>query len=209
MAKARVIPIHPEHPQPRLVKQAADVLRGGGIVVHPTDTTYAMGVAVGNKHGVETMYRLKKKSLTRPLSFLCRDLSNIAEFAKLTDEAYRTMRRLLPGPYTFILDATKTAPRFTQTARKEIGIRIPNDAICMAIIEELGEPLVSTSAYIEGGDLLSDPEDIERVLGGYVDLIVDAGVIVPEPSTIISFVEGGPTLIRQGKGAFDLFDVGA
>lgn len=202
MSKAQLVEIHPEHPQPRLIRRAADVLRAGGLIVHPTDTTYAIGVRFDNKNGVELLYQIKKKSLKRPLSFLCKDLSNISEFANVGDEAYRTMRRLLPGPYTFILEAKKTAPRITQTERKEIGIRVPDNPICLALIEELGEPMVSTSAYIHGGEILADPEEILRELGGFVDMVIDAGFLHAEPSTIISFLDDEARLIRAGKGPF-------
>lgn len=204
VGKAAVIAIHPEHPQPRLIAQVVDCLRADGLIVHPTDTTYAIGTRMSNKRGVELMYQLKKKSLKRPLSFLCRDLSNIAEYAKVGDDAYRTMKRLLPGPFTMILEAKKNAPRITQTPRKEIGIRVPDDAICRAIIEALGEPLLSTSAYVHDGELLADPDEILHALGGYVDIIIDAGYIHPEPSTIVSFVNDRTNLVRQGKGAFEV-----
>jgi tRNA threonylcarbamoyl adenosine modification protein (Sua5/YciO/YrdC/YwlC family) len=205
MGKAQVFKINRDYPQGRLIAKAAEVLRDGGIIVHPTDTTYALGVALHNKRGIETLYTIKKKSLKRPLSFICKDLSHISEYGEVSKEAYRTMKRLLPGPYTFILEANKNAPRVTQTPRKEVGIRVPDCLICQLLIEKLGEPLISTSAYVPGGEILSDPEDIMKVLGGQVDLIIDAGIILPEPSTIISFVTQEPVLVRQGKGKFDLF----
>ncbi|MCZ7585268.1 MAG: L-threonylcarbamoyladenylate synthase [Deltaproteobacteria bacterium] len=201
MGIAQVFHVDRDHPRMRLVHQAAEILRRGGLIVHPTDTTYAIGAHLENKRGIEKLYTLKKKSLKRPLSYLCGDLANIAQFAQVSDEAYRTMKRLLPGPYTFILDANRNAPRTTQTQRKEIGIRIPDDPFCRALIQEVGMPVISTSAYVHGGDLLADPDDILKVLGGYVDLIVDAGIIPPEPSTIISFVGDEPTLVRQGKAS--------
>ncbi|MCB1154687.1 MAG: threonylcarbamoyl-AMP synthase [Deltaproteobacteria bacterium] len=203
MAKAEILHIHPEDPQGRLIDRVVEVLRKGGIVVHPTDTTYALGVDMNNKRGVEMLYQIKKKSLNRPLSFLCKDLSNISEYAMLSNSAFRTMKRLLPGPYTFILNATKSAPHYTQGNNKEIGIRVPAEPICHAILDRLDHPLVSTSAYVHGGDLLADPEEIQHVLGGHADLIIDAGYIWPEPSTIISFVDDEPTLIREGKGPFE------
>jgi tRNA threonylcarbamoyl adenosine modification protein (Sua5/YciO/YrdC/YwlC family) len=205
MSKAQVFKINTENPQVRLIRQAIDILNNNGLIVHPTDSTYAIGAHIKNKRGIEKLYQLKKKSLLRPLSFLCKDLSDIAEFAKVGDTAYRTMKRLLPGPYTFILDAKKTAPRVTQYSHNEIGIRVPNDAICQAIIEGLGQPLISTSAYVHGGEILADPEDIIQVLGGHVDLIIDAGTIFPEPSTIISFLGQEPELVRQGKGEFIIY----
>ncbi|MDP8225741.1 MAG: L-threonylcarbamoyladenylate synthase [Candidatus Lernaella stagnicola] len=203
MAKAELFHIHPENPQMRLIGKTVDILNRGGIVVHPTDTTYAFGVHLENKKGIESLYRIKGKSLDRPLSLLCADLSNIAEYAKVDDVAYRAMRRLLPGPYTFILPATKAAPRITQTPRKEVGLRCPADNILQALASEIGLPLVSTSVRALDGELLADPDDIMRLFGHEVDLIIDAGYIYPEPSTIISFMEGFPEIIREGKGSVE------
>ncbi len=205
MAKAQVFKINKENPQIRLIGKTIEILNQNGLVVHPTDSTYAIGTHIKNKRGIEKLYQLKKKSLSRPLSFLCKDLSDISEYAKLSDTAYRTMKRLLPGPYTFILEAKKTAPRVTQNSHKEIGIRVPDNVICQALIEELGQPLISTSAYVHGGDILADPEEIMDVLGGHVDIIIDAGLIHPKPSTIISFLGQEPELVRQGKGEYIIY----
>jgi len=203
MPRATILHIHPENPQMRLIQKAVEILHQGGIVAHPTDTTYALGVHMKNKKGIETLYRLKGKELNRPLSLLCGDLSNIAEYAQVDDLAYRVMKRLLPGPYTFILPATKNAPRITQTPRKEVGLRCPLDNIVRMIIEELGMPLVSTSCKPPGGELLASPEDIDLYFGHQIDLIIDAGYIYPEPSTILSFMSGEGEVIREGKGPID------
>jgi len=203
MAQAEVFHIHTQNPQARLIAKAAEILSKGGIIAHPTDTTYALGVHLLNKQGVEKLYRIKGKELNRPLSLLCADLSNIAEYAKVDDLAFRTMKRLLPGPYTFILPATKNAPRITQTPRKEVGLRCPNDNIVRALIEKIGAPLVSTSCKPAGGVLLSSPDEIQQFFGHQIDLIIDAGTIYPEPSTIISFMTGAAEIIRVGKGPVD------
>ncbi len=203
MARAEVVQIHPQNPQARLIAKAAEILEQGGIIAHPTDTTYALGVHLLNKQGVEKLYRIKGKELTRPLSLLCADLSNIAAFAKVDDLAYRTMKRLLPGPYTFILPATKNAPRITQTPRKEVGLRCPDDNIVRALIEKIGAPLVSTSCKPFGGQLLASPDEIQEFFGHQIDLIIDVGVIYPEPSTIVSFMSGAAEVIRVGKGPID------
>ena len=205
MPKAQLFEINTENPQVRLIKQTVDIIKNNGLIVHPTDTTYAIGTHIRNKRGIEKVLQLKKKSLTHPLSFLCKDLADIAEYAKVGNAAYRTMKKLLPGPYTFILDAGKNAPRVAQHTHKEIGIRVPDNAICQAIIEELGEPLICTSAYVHGGEILADPEEIMQVLGGHVALIIDAGIIPPQPSTIISFLNQEPELIRQGKGEYIIY----
>jgi tRNA threonylcarbamoyl adenosine modification protein (Sua5/YciO/YrdC/YwlC family) len=203
MGNAERFHIHPETPQARLILKTVDILKNGGIIAHPTDTTYALGVHLQNKKGIEALYRIKGKEFNRPLSLLCGDLSNIAEYAKVDDIAYRIMKRLLPGPYTFILPATKAAPRITQTPRKEVGIRYPDDNILQALACELGVPLVSTSCSTTDGELLADPDDIMRFFGHQIDLVIDAGYIYPEPSTMVSFMSGAPELLRQGKGEID------
>jgi tRNA threonylcarbamoyl adenosine modification protein (Sua5/YciO/YrdC/YwlC family) len=203
MPQAERFHLHPDNPQGRLVQKAAEILERGGIIAHPTDTTYALGVHLLNKQGVETLYRIKGKDLKRPLSLLCGDLSNISEYAKVDDTAYRVMKRLLPGPYTFILPATKNAPRVAQTPRKEVGLRCPKDNIVHELGRILGVPLVSTSCSLPGGELLADPDDIMRYYGHQLDLVIDTGFIYPEPSTIISFMSGEPKVIRVGKGPVD------
>ena len=196
--------INTDNPQPRLIAQAGDVLRSGGIIAHPTDTTYALGVMMTNKKGVDELYRIKKKELTRPLSFLCTDISNLSEYAVISELAFQTMRRILPGPYTIILPARKTAPRnLLWTNRKEIGLRIPDDNIVRALVEEIGEPLISTSAKPFQGELMASPHEIFDDFGHAIDLVIDAGYIDPEPSTIVSFLDELPVVVRQGKGPLD------
>jgi len=203
MSRAAVLNIHPQNPQGRLIAKAVEVLNGGGIIAHPTDTTYALGVHLHNKQGIEMLYRIKGKNPTRPCSLLCADLSNIAEYAKVDDVAYRTMKRLLPGPYTFILEATKNSPRITLTTRKEVGLRCPDDNIVRALVREMGTPLVSTSCSLPDGELLSSADEIQQFFGHQIELIIDAGYIYPEPSTMISFVTGAATIIRKGKGPIE------
>ena len=200
----RILEISAEHPQPYLVKQAVEVLRSGGIIAHPTDTTYALAVAMSNKKGVDELYRIKKKDLTRPLSFLCSDISNLSEYALINDVAFMMMRKVLPGAYTIILPAKKNAPKNTiWSKRKEIGLRVPDDNVVQALIDELGEPLISTSAKEPGGDLMALPHDIQDVFGYSVELILDVGWIEPAPSTIISFLNEEPEIIREGKGTLE------
>jgi tRNA threonylcarbamoyl adenosine modification protein (Sua5/YciO/YrdC/YwlC family) len=187
----------------RLINKAAEILNRGGIVAHPTDTTYALGVHLNNKQGIDALYRLKGKDVKRPLSLLCSDLSNIAVYAQVDDFAYRFMKRLLPGPYTFILPAAKAAPRITQTTRKEVGLRCPADNIVHALGAAIGVPLVSTSCSTPDGELLADPDDIMQFFGHQLDLVIDAGYIYPEPSTIISFMTGRAQVLRLGKGPVD------
>jgi len=203
---ANFIQINAEHPQPRLIRQVADILAAGGIVAHPTDTTYALGVHMNNHRGVDHLYQIKKKRLSRPLSFLCADLSDLSEYAKVTDEAFYIMKRLLPGPYTFILEARKNAPRIAWTKRKEIGLRAPGNHIVQDLIRAIGCPMISTSASLPTGELLSDPREILDFYGHQIDVVIDAGIIFPEPSTIISFTTGSLQVIRLGKGPVDFLD---
>ncbi len=204
MARARILEVDPQHIKYRLIKQAAEILKKGGIVAHPTDTTYALGVSLSNIKAVNELYRIKKKDLKRPLSFLCSDISTMSEYALINKTAFQIMRRILPGPYTIILPARKAAPRkLLWTNRKEVGIRVPDEPVVKGLIEELGEPIISTSAKLPKGELLASAYDILDDFGYSVDLILDAGYIYPEPSTIISFLEDTPSVVRTGKGPVD------
>lgn len=201
MGKCRIIEIDSEHINQRLIEQVVAVLNEGGIIAHPTDTTYAFGVKINNKKGVDELYRIKKKDLNRPLSFLCSNISSLSDYAIINKDAFSFMKKVLPGPYTFILPARKSAPRqLFWTNRKEIGLRVPNDPILQAVVDLLGEPLISTSAKLAGGDLMASPYDILDEVGHALDMIIDAGYIEPLPSTIINFMEEEPVLVRQGKG---------
>lgn len=201
MARCRMLEINPIHPQPRLIGQVAQVLENSGIIAHPTDTTYALGVALTNKKGVDELYRIKKKDLKRPLSFLCSDISFLSEYALISKQAFQIMRRILPGPYTIILPARKSAPRkLLWTNRKEIGLRIPDNPVVRAIVDQIGEPLISTSAKLPHGELLATAREIFDDFGHAIDLVIDAGYIYPEPSTILSFLDEVPTVVREGKG---------
>jgi len=189
----------------RLVSRAVDILRDGGIVVHPTDTTYALGVALSNKRGIEKLYQIKKKSLKRPLSFICKDLSHISEYGDVSKEAYRTMKRLLPGPYTFILQASRLVPKIILPKRQTTGIRVPDSRICLALVRELGKPVISTSVKTEDGEILSDPRDIEDKFGRRVDLVIDSGVMLSGQSSVISLVDDVIEVIRVGQGDVSAF----
>ncbi|RAL21719.1 threonylcarbamoyl-AMP synthase [Lujinxingia litoralis] len=199
-----IIQLNAEHPQPRRIAQVVDVLKNGGLVAYPTDTVYGIGCDIFNKHAVERLQNLVREIKGQPdhspLSFICRDLSNISEYAHVNDFAYRTLRRMLPGPYTFILEATKLVPKVMLNKRKTVGIRVPESAIALALIEELGNPVANTSATHPDGELIPDPWTIEELYGHSVDLIVDGGYVFPEPSTVIDFSGDLPQLIRKGKG---------
>lgn len=193
------------NPQMRLIKKAADVLREGGIIIYPTDTVYGLGCDLSNKKGIERIYELKKREKKHPLSFVCSDLKHISEYAKVTDYAYKTMKRLLPGAYTFILEASKLVPKIILPKKTTTGIRVPDNQICLALVKELGRPIISTSVKTEKGEALGDPAIIKEYFGRTVDLIIDGGIIMPQPSSVISLVDDNIEIIRIGKGDISAF----
>lgn len=199
-----ILQINAEHPQPRRLRQIRDTLQDGGIIAYPTDTVYGLGCDIFNKQAIDKLRRLVKEikgeAKHSPLSFICKDLSNIAEYAYVSDYAYRTLRRLLPGPYTFVLEATKGVPSVMRKERKTVGIRVPDATVPQAIVEHLGNPVANTSAADRDGELIPDPWTIEELYGHAVDIIVDGGYVFPEPSTVIDFSVEPPELLREGKG---------
>lgn len=202
---AAVLSINGQNPQMRLIKKASDVLRDGGIIIYPTDTVYGMGCSLSNKKGIERIYEIKKRNKKRPLSFVCSDLKHISQYAMVTDYAYKTMKRFLPGPYTFILEASRLVPKIILPKRPTTGIRVPDNQICLALIRELGQPIISTSVQDESGEDLGNPEIINECFGRVVDLIIDGGTIVPEPSSVVSLIDDTIELIRIGKGDVSAF----
>lgn len=199
-----IIQINPDHPQPRRIAQVTETLKNGGLVAYPTDTVYGIGCDIFNRQAVDRLHALvgeiKGDAGNSPLSFICRDLSNIAEYAFVSDYAYRSLKRMLPGPYTFVLEATKLIPKVMRKKRKNVGIRVPDSPILLAMIDDLGNPVANTSATDHDGDLIPDPWTIEDLYGHRIDLIIDGGYVFPEPSTVIDFSGEYPSLIRKGKG---------
>jgi tRNA threonylcarbamoyl adenosine modification protein (Sua5/YciO/YrdC/YwlC family) len=200
-----MLSIHSQNPQMRLIRKAVDVLRQGGIIIYPTDTVYGLGCDLSNKKGIERIYELKRRNRKQPLSFICSDLKHISQYAKVTDYAYKTMKRLLPGPYTFILEASRLVPKIILPKRSTTGIRVPDNQICLDLIKELGQPIISTSVKTEDGEDLGTPYEIEERFGRTVDLIIDGGIIIPEPSSVISLVDDNIEIIRNGKGDVSAF----
>ncbi len=176
------------------------MLLDGAIIAYPTDTQYGIGCDLFQKKAIEKIYRLKKRSPKKPFSFICSDLTDIAEYAKVSNYAYRTMRRLLPGPYTFILEGTRMVPKIMVNNRKEAGIRVPQHNICLALVEELGHPIINTTATTDDDAVLSDPEEIEQVFKGSVDLVIDGGPVPNMPSTVVSLIGDEPVIQREGLG---------
>jgi tRNA threonylcarbamoyl adenosine modification protein (Sua5/YciO/YrdC/YwlC family) len=192
--------IHPENPQSRILNTAAEVLNDGGLIIYPTDSVYGLGCDLFNKNAVEKIYRIKGNDKRKLLSFLCANLKSISEYAFVSNAAYKIMRRLLPGPYTFILGATRQVPRILLEKRKTVGIRVPDNVVCQALLAEFGKPIISTSASLQDQDFLNDPDEIAATFGHLVDLFLDTGSGGLEPSTVIDLTENEPVIVRQGKG---------
>jgi tRNA threonylcarbamoyl adenosine modification protein (Sua5/YciO/YrdC/YwlC family) len=194
------IQIHPENPQSRYLKSATNVLGDGGLLIYPTDSVYGLGCDLFNKNAVEKIYRIKGNDKRKLLSFICHDLKSISEYAYVSNAAYRVMRHLLPGPYTFILNATKQVPKILLEKRKTVGIRVPDNVVCQALLSEFGRPIISTSACLQDQEFLGDPEEISATFLHLVDLFMDCGPGGLEPSTVIDFTQDEPVVVRQGKG---------
>jgi len=200
-----LIRINPQNPQPRLIRRVVEVLNKGGVIAYPTDTVYGFGCSLYNKKGIERIYLIKRSEKSQPFSLICADLKDISLYAKVSNYAYKTMKRLLPGPYTFILEGTKLVPKIMLTRRMTAGIRVPKNPICLGIVYELGHPIISTSATLPGGEVLYDPADIESKVGKALDLVIDGGILVSEPSSVIDLTEDRPKVLRQGKGDVSSF----
>ena len=197
------IEIHPTHPQARRVQQAVEVLRRGGVLVYPTGTVYGLGCDIHQKKAVERIYQIRRLKKDHPLSFMCPDLSKIARYAHVDDFAYRIMKRLVPGPYTFVLQATREVPKLLVRKQKTVGIRVPDDTVALALLNELGSPIVSTSAMIDG-EVLNDPDELHARFP-HVDAFVDGGWGGIEPSTIIDLSGDEAVVLREGAGPVDFF----
>jgi tRNA threonylcarbamoyl adenosine modification protein (Sua5/YciO/YrdC/YwlC family) len=192
--------VNSQNPQARLIKKAVDILRDGGIIIYPTDTVYGLGCDLYNKKGIEKIYEMKRRNKKQPFSFVCADLKDISRYARVSDYAYKTMKRLLPGPYTFILEASRLVPKIILPKRQTTGIRVPDNRICLALVRELGQPIISTSVKTENGEILGDPFRIKEKFEHSVDLVIDGGTLTPEQSSVVSLVDDVIEVIRVGKG---------
>jgi len=200
-----LIAINNQNPQMRLIRRAVEILRGGGIVIYPTDTVYGMGCDLFNKKGIERIYEIQRRDRRQPLSYICADLKDISRYARVSDDAYKIMKRLLPGPYTFVLEASRLVPKIILPKRQTTGIRVPDNRICQALVTEMGSPVISTSVKDGGSELLSDPRMIEELFGKRVDMIIDGGIIAAAPSSVVSLLAEGIEVIRAGKGDVSTF----
>ncbi len=205
---AQFFQIHAENPQHRLIVQAADIIRKGGLVVYPTDSAYALGCHIGDKDALERIRTLRKLDKNHNFTLMCRDLSEIATYARVDNQAFRLIKNHTPGAYTFILEATADVPRrLMHPKRKTIGLRVPDNPIALALLEELGEPLMTSSLLLPGEEFpLTDPYEIRDTLEHFVELVIDGGYCGLDPTTVIDLTEHMPQLVRQGKGDFSPFE---
>jgi tRNA threonylcarbamoyl adenosine modification protein (Sua5/YciO/YrdC/YwlC family) len=195
-----ILQINPVNPQSRHISKVVDILKRDGVIAYPTDTVYGLGCDIASRKALERVRKIKKMNNKRHLSFVFSDLKTISLYAQVTDNDYKLLRRYLPGAYTFILQATRLVPRIVLTKKQEVGIRIPDNRICQALLAELGNPILSSSVRLPDEQLLDDPREIERIYRGQIDLVIDGGVFFPQPSTVISLLDGPPMVIREGKG---------
>ncbi|MCA1798003.1 MAG: threonylcarbamoyl-AMP synthase [Xanthomonadaceae bacterium] len=205
---AQYFQVHPVNPQKRLIHQAVAIVRGGGLVVYPTDSCYALGCQIGNKQAMDRIHRIRETDDHHNFTLVCRDLSEIATYARVDNWVYRLLKAHTPGPYTFILKATGETPRRLQNPkRRTIGIRVPDHAIAHALLEELGEPLMSSTLLLPGDPLpLNDPDEIRKRLEHQVELVIDGGNCGIEPTTVVDFSGGGdPEVVRTGRGDVSVF----
>ncbi|MEE8430366.1 MAG: L-threonylcarbamoyladenylate synthase [Candidatus Desulfatibia sp.] len=200
-----LIEINTKNPQQRLITQVVDVIKRGGIIAYPTDTYYGIGCDIMNKKAIEKIYLLKQRDKIKPFSFLCSDLKNISHYAKVSNYAYKTMKRLLPGPYTFVLEGSKLVPKIMLTKRKTAGIRVPDNSICLELVKVLGNPIISTSASMPDGTLFFDPSLIHDYFQFRIDIVIDGGPVPGYPSSVISLINDIPEVIREGRGDVGIF----
>lgn len=197
----RILSIHPVNPQQRLMDQAINHLRSGGLLAYPTDTCYGLGCSIFEKKAIDAVYRTKRMRSDKPLSFICADLKDIARFAHVSNRAYKLMRKLLPGPYTFVLPATREVPKLLQNKRKQVGIRVPDNSITLELVRQLGNPIISTTCMVEGDETpCADVYDIKDRFGQVLDMAVDGDYIYPDFSTVVSIEDDDVTVLREGKG---------
>ncbi|MBU2882391.1 threonylcarbamoyl-AMP synthase [Psychrosphaera sp. B3R10] len=200
--------IHPDNPQGRLISQAVAIVRNGGVIIYPTDSGYAIGCGLGEKKAMDRIISIRRVDKNHNFTLVCKDLSEIANFARVDNSAFRIIRHLTPGPFTFIFKGTKEVPkRVLNDKRRTIGIRVPNNKIALALLEELGEPLMSSSLLLPGDEFAeSDPDEMRLRLEKHVDLIIHGGFLGEKPTSVVDFTDGEPVVLRRGEGDTSHFD---
>jgi tRNA threonylcarbamoyl adenosine modification protein (Sua5/YciO/YrdC/YwlC family) len=204
---AQFFQIHPENPQPRLVRRAVDILLDGGVVVYPTDSSYALGCQIGEKSAMERIRRIRNLDDKHNFTLVCRDLSEITSYARIDNQAFRLLKALTPGPFTFVFQGTKLVPRrLMHPKRKTIGIRVPDNVICRELLAVLDQPILSTTLIMPGDEIpLTDPYEMRELLDRHLDLVIDGGFCGMEPTTVVDMTQDPPALMRVGKGDAALF----
>ena len=197
-----ILSVNVDHPEPRKVRRAVEALAAGEVIAYPTDTVYGLGCDLSNKKAIDRLYQIKRMDRSHPLAFICPDLSDIARYAIVENVHYRVLRHFLPGPYTFILEATREVPKLVMTKRKTIGIRIPNAEVIRAIVRELGRPVISSTAQRPGSDPFVDPHEIDVEFKG-LGLVLDAGAGGMVPTTVVDLTRSPPEIVREGAGPID------
>jgi len=201
-----LININQHNPQQRLIQKIVDILKKGGVVVYPTDTYFGIGCDIMNKKAIERIYQLKQRNQSKPFSFICSGLKNISHYAKVSNYAYKTMKRLLPGPYTFILEGSKLVPKIMLTKRKTAGIRVPDNPICLALVNALGNPVITTSATMPDGTIFHDASLIHEYFGNRIEAVIAGSIVPGQPSSIIRLINDVPEVIRKGMGDLSSFE---
>jgi tRNA threonylcarbamoyl adenosine modification protein (Sua5/YciO/YrdC/YwlC family) len=201
-----LLEINPENPQPRLIKKVVEQLHGGAIICYPTDTVYGIGCDIFNQKAIKRIFQLKNRPKHKPFSFICADLKDVSKYAHVSNLAYRVMKKSLPGPFTFVLPGSKLVPKIMITKQKTVGIRVPDNRISIELVAALGNPILTTSAIPANGEGMGDdPYDIHQQFGKVIDIVIDGGPVYPDPSTVVSFVNDPPEVLRRGKGDIDQF----
>ena len=205
---AEFVEIHPKNPQPRLIQQAVDILRRGGVIAYPTDASYALGAQIGDKQAMDTIRRIRRLDENHNFTLICTDLSQVSTFTKMGNDAHRLIKKLTPGPFTFLLDATREVPRRLQHAKKKtIGVRIPDHRIAQALVEQLGEPLLTSTLIFPGEEVApADPYEIRERLEHELDMIIDGGIVEYQPTTMIACVDNVIEIVRQGVGVAPMLE---
>ncbi len=199
--------IHPENPQQRLIAKAAEIVRKGGVIVYPTDSVYAIGCHIGDKQALDRIRAIRRLDSNHNFTLMCRDLSELSSYAKVENSSFRAIKASTPGPFTFILNATSEVPRRLQhPKRKTVGLRVPNSPIAQALLQELGEPMMSVTLIMPGDEYpLTDPYDIRQIMEPHIDVFIDGGYCGLVPSTVVDMTGPAPEIIRQGMGDFSVY----
>jgi len=202
----RVLNIHPKNPQERLLNMAVDHLKRSGVIAYPTDTCYGLGCSIYEKKGIDRLKQLKRIPQNKPMSIICSDLKHISDFGIVSNTAYKLMRKLLPGPYTFVLPATKLVPKLFQNKRKQVGIRVPDNLVITELVKQLGNPIISTTCQLPDDDLpCADIYEIMDHFGNLIEMAIDGDYLYPEVSTVVMVEDDHVDILREGKGDTDVF----